>query len=118
MNSHRDNIKDTIRNCLDSIGIDNDVDELVYVFADAVFEALGITEDEQDKAGGYWMLHAGIKAEKVCVSCKQIITGDDIKSMFDGICNDCLIKGQVEDKGYDKAIESQTGDEGRSNDVD
>jgi hypothetical protein len=28
---------------------------------DAIFEMLGITDDEQDMSGGYWLLHAGVK---------------------------------------------------------
>ncbi len=63
-NSHRDNIKDAMRHCLEVIGIENELDEDVYVFADAVFEALGITEDEQDNIGGYFMLHAGKREKK------------------------------------------------------
>ncbi len=61
MNSHRDNVKDAVRGCLEVQGMDiseSQLDELKYLLADAVFDALGITEDEQDKCGGYFMLHA------------------------------------------------------------
>ncbi len=95
-NSHRDNVKDAI---FDKLGIyvsQGDADALKYDIADAVFEALGITEDEQDGKGGYFMLHAEC-GEKPFVPPKP---RDD-----DG----CVIP---EDKGYDAAIESQTGEEG------
>ncbi len=59
MNSHRDSVKDAIFNVLDAINIpEAKADELKYDIADGVFDALGITEDEQDAVGGYFMLHA------------------------------------------------------------
>ncbi len=62
-NSHRDNVKDAIFEHLEKLVKTGDVttsivDEAKYAIADAVFNALGITEDEQDRCGGYWMLHA------------------------------------------------------------
>lgn len=65
MNSHRDDVKDAvdevlrkrvmIRACLS----DDEISELRCVFADAIFDALGITYEEQDSTGGYFMHHAG-----------------------------------------------------------
>lgn len=60
MNSHRDNVKDAVFDILDASNIsETKADVLKYEVADAVFLALGITEDEQDTVGGYFMLHAG-----------------------------------------------------------
>ncbi len=59
MNSHRDNVKDAIKECFTKRKqASGEISEVVYEIADAVFDALGITSDEQDKVGGYWMLHA------------------------------------------------------------
>ena len=59
MNSHRDNVKDAIKECFTSRKQSSgEISEIVYDIADAVFDALGITEDEQDAEGGYFMLHA------------------------------------------------------------
>jgi hypothetical protein len=59
MNSYRDKVKDVIFNVLDASNIpERKADVLKYEIADAVFDALGITEDEQNKAGGYFMLYA------------------------------------------------------------
>jgi hypothetical protein len=64
MNSHRDNVKDAIAGLLnDWLKGSKDINEFGADIADAVFDALGITEDEQDMAGGYWLLHAGVKPE-------------------------------------------------------
>ncbi len=90
-NSHRDNVKDAIYDILwkrDEFQEEDVLHELKANIADVVFDALGITEDEQDSEGGYFMLHA-VKGEKIFTPPRQ-----------------------EEDKGYDDAIESQTGEEG------
>ncbi len=79
MNSHRDNIKDALRGCLEVQGLDiseSQLDEVKYELADAVFDALGITEDEQDKCGGYFMLHAE-KGERQFVEPKQVLDSEE-----------------------------------------
>ncbi len=61
MNSHRDNVKDAIESVLIDYGVpheDYKEGDLKYSLADAVFETMGITEDEQDGIGGYFMIHA------------------------------------------------------------
>ncbi len=100
MNSHRDNVKDALRGCLEVQGMDiseSQLDELKYLLADAVFDALGITEDEQDKCGGYFMLHAE-KGERQFIA--------PLPRDEDG----CVI--QDDDSEYDAAIDKQTGEEG------
>jgi hypothetical protein len=52
MNSHRDNVKKAV---IEVIRKTHDSGDVV----DAVFDALGITEDEQHATGGYFMHHAG-----------------------------------------------------------
>ncbi len=62
MNSWRDSVKDVLGVKLGELGIE--LDELPAEIADDIFDALGIVEDEQDMIGGYFMHHAGQKAEK------------------------------------------------------
>ncbi len=73
MNSHRDNVKDAIVEGLMDYHPKLDNCETACDIADGVFDALGITEDEQDGCGGYFMLHAN-KGEKPFVPPK---TRDD-----------------------------------------
>lgn len=61
MNSHRDNVKDALAGKLGELGIE--LDDLPAEIADAVFDALGITETEQDAEGGYWMHIAGKRSK-------------------------------------------------------
>jgi hypothetical protein len=70
VNSHIDNVKDAIREALGvsmrgHIALLNDVDAVVCNIADGVFDAQGITEDEQGMTGGYFMLHAGKRCEEL-----------------------------------------------------
>lgn len=58
MNNQRDSVKDAINEVL-AKGIN--LNEISPEIADAVFDALGITKDEQDSTGGYFMHHAGKK---------------------------------------------------------
>ena len=68
MNSWRDNVKDALRrgiaekvsSCQFNVG---NLDENSAELADAVFDALGITEDEQDTCGGYFMQKGGVRPE-------------------------------------------------------
>ncbi len=64
-NTHRENVEDVINNCLFNIGLDSEADdgELTTEIANDVLEVLGITTDEQNSTGGYFMLHAD-KGEK------------------------------------------------------
>ena len=83
MNSHRDNVKDAINKAILELGTGQCQEEADVLLTDAVFEALGITEDEQDMVNGYFMHHAGrrmpMSPEKV-----EIIIGyslaDDAKA--------------------------------------
>lgn len=62
MNSHRDNVKDALAGILNEwLHNAKDLNEFVPEIADAVFDALGITEDEQDLCSGYFLLHAGLR---------------------------------------------------------
>ena len=61
MNSHRDNVKDALAGKLGELGIE--LDDLPAEIADAVFDALGITETEQDEVDGYFMHHVPKKTE-------------------------------------------------------
>ncbi len=56
MNNLRDDVKDVIQNCLDQVVGVYIHDDLTYNIADAVFEVLGITEEQQDSNfGGKWV---------------------------------------------------------------
>jgi hypothetical protein len=60
MKSHRDNVKDVIAEYFDKwLEGDTNIKEGVPDLTDAVFDALGITEDEQDLEDGYFLHHAG-----------------------------------------------------------
>ena len=67
-NTHRDFVKDAIRPILDEYamkdvpsGAESVLDETTAEIADAVFEALGITDVEQDTVDGHFRLHDGGK---------------------------------------------------------
>jgi hypothetical protein len=64
--SHRNLIKfmlmDKHRTEYENMGLDEDcLNAESAQLTDDIFEMLGITDDEQDMVGGYWMLHAGVK---------------------------------------------------------
>lgn len=72
MNSWRSKVKAAIYSepwKRDEFQDENVLNGLKVEVADAVFDALGIVEDEQDMAGGYFLLHGGIKV-------KAVITND------------------------------------------
>ncbi len=56
-NSHRDKVLQAVGKVLGNLDIPERAGDTNDI-TDAVFDALGITVDEQDKIGGYWMLHA------------------------------------------------------------
>jgi hypothetical protein len=60
LNSHRDNIKDVLMVCANKWLEDKDsvMEDLAPEMADAVFDALGISEAEQDMESGHFMHHA------------------------------------------------------------
>ncbi len=121
MNSHRDNVKDEIRERLENYMLSdvNEFEEAANI-ADAVFDALGITDDEQDGEGGYFMLYAA-KGERpfvapkprdedgciipvtkdVLLRCKECgrACGDD--ETINGVCDHCFSEGDIipEDSG-------------------
>lgn len=89
-NSHRDNVKDVVKPILDAYMMNNDdIYETSCSIADAVFDALGITEDEQDNIGGYFMLRAG----KRCVG--QTIPYDE-----SGEFNETVLTSQAKESDY------------------
>lgn len=82
MNSHRYNVEEAIAELLNGvatsfIGItEEQVPEATTELADTVFDALGITRDEQDKVGGYFKVFLGEKIPElwgyICFKCKEI----------------------------------------------
>jgi hypothetical protein len=69
LNSHRENVKTRLKDwhragytesglCEDTLNAE------MSQIADEVFDALGITEDEQDVVGGYFMIHAGAREKE------------------------------------------------------
>jgi hypothetical protein len=79
MNSHRDNVKAVIDNVFRRTC---SIEKIDGEIADAVFDALGITSDEQDKEGGYWMLHA--KKGKIPELRKNVKTiSDKAKAVYE-----------------------------------
>jgi hypothetical protein len=58
--THRENLEDIIRPMLHEFAI-NDLDmmETSIEITDAVFNALNVDDEERNKVGGYFMLHAG-----------------------------------------------------------
>ncbi|MCK5219716.1 hypothetical protein KAR10_09340 [bacterium] len=72
MNSHRDVLKDMLKNRhrddYSNSGCDEDVlNADMANEVDAIFECLGITEDEQDRCGGYFLLHASKNSDGVAM---------------------------------------------------
>lgn len=68
MNSWRDKVKDALDEYLEKLARSGDVvrpavEEMKYNIADIVFDALGITEDEQDTTDGCFIHHAGQQAD-------------------------------------------------------
>ena len=78
MISHSDNVKDVLSRCLQEwLENDRSIDDYVHELANAIFDALCITKAEQDKTGGYFMLHAGKKADVL------YLDGDFTSTMLD-----------------------------------
>jgi hypothetical protein len=76
-------------------------DELKYELTDVVFNALGITEDEQDMVGGYFLLHAGKREEpRRCTGCNTQLNSAD--KVWDGRCVDCHTKDLREGMKYSR----------------
>ena len=64
-NNHRDNVEAAMREYFEQwLEGGKNIDAGVVDLADAVFDTLGITEDEQDSTGGYFMHHAGKKSKE------------------------------------------------------
>jgi len=93
-NSHRDNVKDAIEEVLSKfMRHQADIDQLKYDIADAVFDALGITDDEQDMVGGYFIssLHMlRSEAREKYLTCRKC--GEDVinENVLYGVCEGCI----------------------------
>ncbi len=90
-NSHRDNVKDALKGWMNPKQTEDEdlVNAESATVADIVFEALGITEDEQDKVGGYFILHAAKRYE-----------GEELVPDVHGEFNDTVLTSQVKTSDY------------------
>jgi hypothetical protein len=77
------------------------IDEYVPDLADSIFDALGITEDEQDMVGGYFLLHAGKRAEpRRCGGCNTQL--NSAERVWEGRCCACHAKDLREGEKYSR----------------
>jgi len=101
MNSHRDNVKDAIQAVIDNNILleEHCIDEeLKYKLTDAVFDALGITEQEQDSSEKF-----AVRVGRHCTDCHCSLNSNERD--WEGRCADChnlelangIIKFSVED---------------------
>lgn len=104
MTSHRQAVKAAIFEILDSNGIPADV--LPAFIAAGVFDALGITPEEQELSSGYFLLHAGLKdvrADTPENTKRPSETGSlvpDHVGEFNTLVNTSVTKNKFEDHVY------------------